>query len=495
MFGFSLATNLKLTFLLTLCAALTPVTTCLADWPQWRGPDRNGFVAAESLVDKLPSQGLQPTWKVDALPGGTSGGWSSPVVSDGRVYVFAHTKTKVAGADLGKAKYPWLAPDKRVGMSDEEYKEYEVKRRDENERRSKAFEFEERLLCVDLASGELIWDRKSPSKYSRFTQSGTPCVVAGRIYVLGAARNARCHDAETGEVLWTQTLPGDFRDEFFASSFVVSGNTALVACGPLVAINADDGAVLWQGDAAMDYQSHSSPAVWQSDNGAVAIVNTAGGTTQAYQIADGKKLWELASGTGSSSPVVAGDLLLTYGSSRKSGLTAYDLIADAPEKEPEVAWRFQGAADSGTCPVVRGDAVFVQGEKRIAKVSLADGKKVWQTTMKISTPKYTSLIAAGDQLIYGWEGIQCFDAQSGKFEQLYDAKIDDEAVLIGAEDLRVKLDLARLGKEEGGQAKVEKLWQQKAVKSGPLACSTPAFSDGKLVVRLRDALVCYDMLP
>ena len=46
-----------------------------------------------------------------------------------------------------------------------------------------------------------------------------------------------------------------------------------------------------------------------------------------------------------------------------------------------------------------------------------------------------------------------------------------------------------------GQEISEKLWQQKAIKSGPLACSTPAVSDGRIVLRLRNAVACYDLRP
>ena len=464
-----------------------------AEWPQWRGPDRTGYVAAGPLLTELPADGLQPVWKFDGLEGGTSGGWSSPVVGGNRVFVYSHTKSKNKDADLGEAKFPWLAPSKRTSMTEAEYEEYEVKRRNENEQRAKAYRFDQRLICFDLNSGEVIWDHSEETVYTRFTQSGTPCVAEGKVFVLTPARTAKCYDAKTGDMLWSQKLPGDFRDEFFASSFAVDGKVALVCCGPVVAMNIDDGSILWSGDAAADYQSHSSPAIWKSKSGSVAIVNTSGGRTQAYRIVDGHKLWELETGTGQSTPIIAGDKLLTYGASRKSGLTAFQLDAEAPQKSPEQVWRFQRAADSGSTPVVRGDSVFVQGEKRVAKVNLADGKSVWQTTLQISTPKYTSLIGAGDQIFYGWEGILSFDANSESFTQNYDAEVDSQGRLISSEDLRRVLKLDEIAREEDGLKASEQMWQREAVKSGPLGCCTPAFSDGRMVIRLRDALVCFDL--
>ena len=478
----------RLAILTGFCALVNPFAA--ADWPQWRGPQRSGYVDSGPLVSNLPTEGIKPLWQLESLDGGNSGGWGSPVASDGKVFVYAHTKAK--NGDPGKKKYPWLPPDKRTGMTDEEYKEYEIKRRDEDERRAKAYSFMQRMICIDSDSGETVWDKSFPAKYTRFVQSGTPCVSDGNVFFLGPERTAFCLDAKSGDVVWQSRIPGEFRDEYFASSFVVHEGVALVCCGPIYALDAKDGSLLWKGDTNEDYGSHSSPAIHASKQ-PLAICNTSGGRTQGYRISDGKKLWELNTGTGQSSPLVVDDLLLTYGSSRKSGLVAFQLSADSAEKEPEELWRFRGAADSGSTPVVRGGYVFVQGEKRIAKVRLQDGETIWQTTLKISTPKYTSLIAAGDQVFYGWEGILAFDAEADDFQLVYDAEIDSERMLIKSDDLRRKLGLAKLASEEGGLAKSEKLWQDKAVKTGPLGCSTPAFTDGRLIVRLRDALVCYDL--
>lgn len=476
---------------LGICLLFCLVPPAFADWPQWRGPDRLGSISTEPLIEALPAEGLAPEWMLDDLPGGNSGGWGSPVISGGRVFVFAHTREKTA--DPGEKKYPWLSPDKRVGMTDQEYDQYEIKRREEDERRAAAYQFEHRLVCLDLESGELIWEKTTPASYSRFTQSGTPCVIDGKVLVLGSARTAYCHDAATGKILWEQRLPGEFRDEFYASSFAAHDGIALVACGPLFALDATDGTVLWSGDEKQNFLSHSSPVVWDNDAAAVAICNTSGSRTIGYRLDDGKQLWELDSGVDRSSPMVVDNVLLTYGGSRKSGLSAYRLDSTQPNATPQPMWQFRGAADSGSTPVVSGDHVFVQGEKRLAKVSLKEGDRVWQTTMKVSNPRYTSPIVVGDQLLFAWQGILAFATDTADDELIYDAKIDSDSRLITEADLREKLNLDEIERSEGGRSKAEKLWQQKAVRSGPLQCSTPAFSDGRLVVRLNDAVACYDL--
>jgi hypothetical protein len=86
-----------------------------------------------------------------------------------------------------------------------------------------------------------------------------------------------------------------------------------------------------------------------------------------------------------------------------------------------------------------------------------------------------------------------YAAETDDDQLLYDAKIDSKGRLISEDDLRSDLGIDKLERSEGGREEAEKLWQKSAISSGPLRCSTPAFSDGHLVVRLGNALACYDL--
>ena len=85
---------------------------------------------------------------------------------------------------MAEMQFPWLPPDQRVGMSDEQYKEYEIKRRDEDEQRASAFAFREFIFCLDAETGEEVWTSRSDSVYTRFPQSGSPTVLHGKVYIL-----------------------------------------------------------------------------------------------------------------------------------------------------------------------------------------------------------------------------------------------------------------------------------------------------------------------
>src|SRR5437773_2422333 len=53
-----------------------------ADWPQWRGPNRDGVWAESGILATFPAAGLDVRWRV---PVGR--GWASPVIAQGRVYL------------------------------------------------------------------------------------------------------------------------------------------------------------------------------------------------------------------------------------------------------------------------------------------------------------------------------------------------------------------------------------------------------------------------
>ena len=80
----------RLFFVLSCMTAMT----FAADWPQWRGPDRNGFSAEPvKLIDSLPAGPLQPVWKSEKILSDKDGGFSSPVVAGGRVFEYCTWRT------------------------------------------------------------------------------------------------------------------------------------------------------------------------------------------------------------------------------------------------------------------------------------------------------------------------------------------------------------------------------------------------------------------
>ncbi|MEM7396631.1 MAG: PQQ-binding-like beta-propeller repeat protein, partial [Verrucomicrobiota bacterium] len=288
-----------------LLLAFSPWPAHAANWDQWRGPDRSGYVADSTiLIDELPADGLKPVWQSEAIESGRDGNWSSPIVADGKVYLFVHQRTKIEGAELPKRQYPWLAPNKRGHLTPAEYKVYEENRRDEDERLGENYTFKEIVYCLDEKTGKTLWENEKKGTRTRFVQSGTLTLHEGRLYVLGAPRTLRCIDTTTTKTVWETRLPGDFRDEFYSSCVAVADNTAVLLAGRLFGVDIENGDILWTGDEEKTSGAHSSPVVWSNDGHDLIIVNAGPGDTVCLEPRTGKERWRIDSGAKNSTPVI-----------------------------------------------------------------------------------------------------------------------------------------------------------------------------------------------
>jgi len=484
------ASRLRCVVATALCVTFFATSAWADEWNQWRGPNRNGVApTSPPLLEQLPDDGLKPLWVSDVIPSAREGGWGSPVVDDGKVYLFVHSRTQLEGSKLPPKKYPWLAEDKRGHLTPGEYQEYERKRREEDLLHGQLFEFREMILCVDATSGETLWKNDKESVYTRFLHSGSPAIVDGKLYILAAGRRARCIDARTGDDVWETVLPGEFTDEFMASSFAVADGAAVVLAGHLFGLDAADGTILWEGDKQSTRGTHSSPVVWDSDAGPRIVVNVAGDETICVEPRTGHESWRATTLAGLSTPVIVGNRMVTLGNSRRSGLRCFEIT---PTSAREL-WAFQRVADKGGSPVIVGNFVYAQGERRLACVDLETGESQWQTDLDLSSPKYTSLVAADGKVVYAYDGLLAFSADPTDFRPLIAAKFDVSGLMATEATFRRRLGLDELERTPDGLEKSMRLYNSEVGSQGPLQCTSPAIVDGRIFLRLKNGLACYDL--
>lgn len=461
------------------------------DWNQWRGPARDG-VAHDSppLMDKLPEEGLMPLWiSEDKVPSGGNGGWGSPVVAGQRVYVLSHTQTQTTQGELPPVQYPGLSDEERRQKTEEEVHEYERLQQEEQRERDKNFRHDEVVYCFDANDGRLVWKNEHASVKTGMPQSGTPLVMGDKLFVLGAGLVARCIDAETGEEVWSQRLPGDFNGEHLHSSMALAGGALVVLANRLFGLATQSGEVLWQADSGKVAGQYTSPVVWRQENREWIIINASGGNTVCIDPRTGEESWRVESQAEHSTPVIAGDRLLTFGASRKGGLRCFDLS----QSPPELLWTCTRVADPGSSPVVLDGKVYVQGEQRFACVDLESGKTEWSTNLNLAQPRYTSPAAADNQVFYTFEGVLCAAAHGDEYEELFNGKIDNTGLLADEQTFRRRLKMDELERTPEGQKQAAQLWQANFNDHLPLACSSPALADGKLYLRTQTGLICYDL--
>jgi outer membrane protein assembly factor BamB len=151
-----------LTFVV-LCSGLllAAATTFASDWPQFRGPNRDGrWQETNGILESFPRAGLKIKWRHPV-----GGGFSSPVVAEGRAFVLDVELTK---------------PTSR-----------------------------ERLHCFDEKTGKVLWVYVYEEHYGEWTfdpergagPTATPIVEQGRIYTVGANGFVHCLNTKTGKVI------------------------------------------------------------------------------------------------------------------------------------------------------------------------------------------------------------------------------------------------------------------------------------------------------
>src|ERR1700723_559388 len=91
--------SFKLSSILAFSGLLfVTVSTTAADWPQWRGPDRNGLgPKSPALANSLA--GLSPLWLAARLPSGDQGGRGGLIVHAGKIYGLVSASSKAMGID------------------------------------------------------------------------------------------------------------------------------------------------------------------------------------------------------------------------------------------------------------------------------------------------------------------------------------------------------------------------------------------------------------
>ena len=296
---------------------------------------------------------------------------------------------------------------------------------------------------------------------------------------------ARCLDAETGEVQWTRQLPGEGDDEPWHSSFAIADNIAIVFAGRLFGLNVENGEIVWQGEDAAKEGVHGSPAIAPLGSGSLVIAHIGPGETIAVEPQSGKEHWRIKTEAVASTPVIHDDLLITLGQSRKAGLRCYRISAE----EAKLLWKHQSIADPGSSPVVVGEHVYAQGERKLECLSLADGKPAWSRELPFEQPRYTSLIAADGQVLYAFDTLLAIAADPKEYRELYHGRFDKQGFLADEQSLSktLQLELVSAGKA------TDKIWKEKLGEHGPYACTSPAIVNGRLYLRLRQSIACYDL--
>lgn len=276
-----------LPLILSLASCLLVTSGSADDWPQWRGPQRDGHSPEPGLLTEWPKDGPKLMWQRTDI----GSGYSTPAVVGDRIYLLSNE-----------------------GMEDEF------------------------VQALDAKNGTRLWRTRlgkvgNPEQNPSYPGArSTPTVDGDVMFVLGSDGDLACVETAKGAVRWQKNLRTEFGGKpgiwAYSESPLVDGDAVICTPGgtdaTLVALNKKTGAVLWKS------------AVPGGDNAsyASAIAFNAGGVKHYVQVLEkgvvgvaaktGEFLWRYDKAISIykatiPSPVAKGDIIFTGGAGKGGG--------------------------------------------------------------------------------------------------------------------------------------------------------------------------------
>ena len=223
-------------------------TSFATDWPQWRGPNRDGVSTEGGLMKKWPPNGPKRMWVYSQA----GLGYSSFAIVKGKLYTM--------GSRRGT----------------------------------------EQLICLDANTGKEQWAANiGPELKNNWGGGprGTPTVDESRIYAMGGGGSLICTDL-SGKIQWQTSmnrLGGKTPGWGYTESVLVDGNLAIVTPGgrqgAVAALNKQTGQVVWQSRQFTDGAQYASVIV-VNHNGARQYIQLTQKNLVGLDSTSGKVLWK-----------------------------------------------------------------------------------------------------------------------------------------------------------------------------------------------------------
>jgi outer membrane protein assembly factor BamB len=269
-------------FLVAACAADAPPRAAkgaAADWPQWRGPNRDGISLDTGLIKDWSAQQPKLLWTAD----GVGEGFASVSVAGDRVYTSG-------SRERGQA-----------------------------------------VTCLSASDGKILWqsaisDAVTGDGGKKGTKS-TPTIDGDRVYVVSTDGRIACLNAAHGSLVWSKEFRATWSGRMmsgwgYSESPLVDGDRVLCTPGAsdamIVALDKLTGDEVWRskvpqiGDAGRDGAGYSSIVV-SHGGGVKQYVQLIGRGVIGVRASDGKFLWgynQVANGTANiPTPIVSGDFI------------------------------------------------------------------------------------------------------------------------------------------------------------------------------------------
>lgn len=421
--------------LLIVCAPFANAAFA-EDWPQWRGPLRDGVWREDDIAQKFPRQGYKPRWKVKI-----GSGYSGPVVADGLAYVTDRV----------------LEPKQK-----------------------------ERVHCIDMLNGQKLWTFDYPCPYSNVGYTAgpraAPLVADGNVYTLGTMGDLHCLDAVTGAKIWSRDLRKKYKirmpDWGIASAPLLWRDNLILQIGGadgacVVALDKDSGEEVWR--SLNDRASYSSPIMIEQAGAPTVLVWT-GDSVAALNPRSGDVLWRYPWAPrhmpiGVATPVVEGD--------RAFFTSFYDgslmLRINPREFSYEVLWHRRGRSENDTdalhatisTPVFRGNYIYgVDSYGELRCLDASNGDRIWADQTAVPRARWATI---------------------------HFVKYRDRYFLFNEKGELILAELSPQGFHEIDRTQILSPTKVQLGRRGGVCWAHPAFADKCIVARNDEEVVCVEL--
>jgi len=353
---------------LVVCIAALAGVALADDWPQWLGPQRDGIWREKGVLDKFPAGGPKVVWSQKI-----GEGYTGPAVADGKVYVM--DRIRPAGEKN---------PANPFGRS--------------------RVRGTERVLCLDEATGKVLWHYDYDCPYEVSYPGGpraTPVVAGNRVYTLGTMGDLLCLGVNDGKVIWSRNFPKEYNPQVpqwgWAGHPLLDGDRLICLVGGkgsvAVAFNKDTGKEAWRALSARE-PGYAPPMIYEI-GGTRQLIIWHPESVNGLDPVTGKLYWsypftsragqQLKAGLSVPTPRLDGNLLF---------LTAFYegplMLKLNGTERPTQLWRGKGRSEQADetdglhsimpSPFIKGGYIYgvcSYGELRCLKEST--GERIWET--------------------------------------------------------------------------------------------------------------------
>ena len=331
------------------------------DWPQWRGPRRDGVSAENGLMKQWPPDGPPLAWQIT----GVGEGYSSFAVSGGRLFTL--------GARQGT----------------------------------------EYVLALDAATGQKLWEVTNGRRFENDRGSGprgTPTVEGDRVYVFGSSGDMSVLDAASGKVFWTQNLLQKYGGRNIqwglSESPLVLNDRIIVSPGgsgaAIVALKKSDGSLIWK---SQDDEPGYSSAVLQTIGGVQQAVVFTADRALGVAVDDGRLLWSydrVANRTANIATPITRDSRVFLSSDYGTGAALLSLAPDGRKLKASEVYFTNEMRNHHASSVLVGDHLYGFSSSILTAMHFDTGKVAWRDR---SVGKGSVVVADNQLYLYSEDGV------------------------------------------------------------------------------------------